>query len=154
MVTPKTHGPPRGWTFMRLALLALALVPAWARAGGRADETPSRMVVACGRHTLEVASGAILVDGRRVHAGERNAKVLALPICRDDGRAVAWMERGGGQTRLLVLPVMDDPTVVLPWPLPAVGRDDRVFWIARTRVTVGPSLLAPRAVASWSETAR
>jgi hypothetical protein len=29
-----------------------------------------------------------------------------------------------------------------------------VFWAARNRVIVGPSLLAPRAVASWSEDRR
>jgi hypothetical protein len=67
---------------------------------------------------------------------------------------VAWIERGDGETRLVVLTSMEGRTDVLPWRLPFAVSDDQVFWAARTRVVVGPSLLAPRAVASWTETAR
>jgi hypothetical protein len=111
-------------------------------------------VSACGRHKLEVASGAVLVDGRRVNPSAKLVDVLAPPTCRSDGRAVAWLERDDGETRLVVIPEMEARTDALPWRLPFVGNNDRVFWATRTRVVVGPSLLAPRVVASWTERLR
>ena len=32
-----------------------------------------------------------------------------------------------------------------------VSNDDRVFWAGDRRVVVGPAVLAPRAIATWSE---
>jgi hypothetical protein len=115
---------------------------AWAR--GRAKAR-------CGRHTWEVSRGAVLVDGRRVDADDGAVTILAAPSCRADGTALAWIERRGAETRLVVLPEMDGRAAPLPWPLPFDATTDHVFWASRTRVVVGPSMLAPRAVASWTE---
>jgi hypothetical protein len=35
--------------------------------------------------------------------------------------------------------------------LPVVSTDDRVFWAGDRRVVVGPAVLEPRAIATWSE---
>jgi len=137
-----------------LVLATTTLDPDQSGAGERDDMAPARAVSACGRHSLEIARGALFVDGRRVHPANRTVDVLARPTCRSDGRAVAWIERGDGETRLLVLTEMEGRTDALPWRLPFVASGDHVFWAARTRVVVGPSLLAPRAVASWTESPR
>jgi hypothetical protein len=34
---------------------------------------------------------------------------------------------------------------------PGVSTDDRVFWAGDRHVVVGPAVLAPRAIATWSE---
>jgi hypothetical protein len=53
--------------------------------------------------------------------------------------------------RLVVVPDLDGAPDPLPWPLPGVSTDDRVFWAGDGRVVVGPAVLAPRAIATWSE---
>jgi hypothetical protein len=152
MVTPsKRHGRVLfGLVTTCLAALATTLVSRPAPAGVGTGTAVS----ACGRHRLEVARGAVFVDGRRVSPAARDVHVLAPPTCRSDGSALAWLERGDGEIRLLVLPAMERHTDALPWRLASVASDDQVFWATRTRVVVGPSLLAPRAVASWSESVR
>jgi hypothetical protein len=99
---------------------------------------------------VEVARGAVLVDGKRVHPASKNVYVVAPPTWRRDGRAVAWIERSEGELRLVVVPDVTSPQA-LPWTLPVASADDQVFWAGPRRVVVGPALLAPRAVASWSE---
>jgi hypothetical protein len=127
-----------------VAVVVTAFIPeaAWARGRARAR---------CGRHTWEVSRGAVLVDGRRVDTDGAAVKILAAPSCRADGTALAWIERRGADTRLVVLPEMDRRAAPLPWPLPFAITTEQVFWASRTRVVVGPSMLAPRAVASWTE---
>jgi hypothetical protein len=137
-----------------LAALTITCVPHLARAHERGNDVREHAVSECGRHKLEVTSGAVLVDGRRVNPSARVVEVLTSPTCRSDGRAVAWIERRDGELRLVVLPEMERQTDALPWPLPFVASNDQVFWATSTRVVVGPSLLAPRAVASWSESLR
>jgi hypothetical protein len=123
-------------------LTAVGPEVAWARGKARAR---------CGRHTWEVARGAVLVDGRRVNPAGGAVTVLAPPTCRADGTALAWIERRHGETRLVVLPEMDQRSEPLPWPLPFVVTNDHVFWASQTKVVVGPSMLAPRAVASFEK---
>jgi hypothetical protein len=106
----------------------------------------------CRPRALQVVRGQVLLDGQRVHPGADRVRMLGRPIWRADRCAVAWIERRGPVTRLVVIPQIEGPPSALPWHLPAVSRADRVFWAARTRVVVGRHLLAPRAVATWTET--
>jgi len=120
----------------------------------RADRVPQvlRPIASpCGRHVAEVIGGAVFIDGKRVRAGEGNVFVLAPPTWRRDGRALAWIERSQGEARLVVVPEVDDDSPPMPWTLPAVSGDDRVYWAGQRRVVVGPAVLAPRAIASWTD---
>jgi hypothetical protein len=103
-----------------------------------------------GRHVVHVAGGAVFVDGRRVHPSTGNVYVMGHPIWRGDGAALAWLERSEGQVRLVVLPEIDEATAPLPWALPTHLGRDQLFWAGPNRIVIGPALLAPRAVASWS----
>ena len=155
-----------------LAVAAAVLLPAKAKARGRADTSAHRddpvqkqsrrraergpqtlrpVASPDGRHVAEVIGGAVYVDGRRVRAAEGAAYVLAPPIWRRDGRAVAWIERSNGLARVVVIDGVDDRVAPLPLTLPAVASDDRVFWAGQQRIHIGPALLAPRAVATWNE---
>ena len=155
-----------------LAMAAAMLLPAKARARGRADASAHRddpaqkqsrrradrgpqtlkpVASPCGRHVAEVIGGAVFIDGRRVRSAEGQAFVLAPPTWRRDGRAVAWLERSRGEARLVVVPALDESSESMPWTLPAVSTDDRVFWAGPRRVVVGPEMLNPRAIASWPE---
>ena len=103
-----------------------------------------------GRHVVQVAGGAVFVDGRRVHPASGVVYLLAPPRWRRDGRALAWLERSQGQIRLVVLPAIGPAVEPLPWVLPVLPDGDQLFWAGSHRIVVGPALLAPRAVASWS----
>jgi hypothetical protein len=155
-----------------LAVAAAMLLPAKAKARDRAEVSPHRddpvqkqprrrgervpqtlrpVASPDGRHVAEVIGGAVYVDGRRVRTSEGNAFVLAPPIWRRDGRAVAWIERSGGEARVVVIDGVDNRLAPLPLTLPAVASDDRVFWAGQQRIHIGPALLTPRAVATWDE---
>ena len=162
---------------MRMLSLVLALgmaVPTKARARSRADASlpphtpppakqprraatrtgiltvpPSRSP--CGRHVVEVDGGAVYVDGRRVHPSTGNVTVLATPSWREDGDAVAWLERVSGETRLVVLPALSSYAEPLAWPLPRALGGERIHWAGERRVVVGPQPLEPRAVTSWTD---
>lgn len=105
----------------------------------------------CGRHIVEVRDGSVFVDGRRVHPSDGAVYLLAPPTFRRDGGAVAWLERAAGETRLVVMPELGRRAEPLPWALPTVAGDDQIFWTGARRVVIGPAMLAPRAVASWSD---
>jgi hypothetical protein len=156
-----------------LAVAAAMLVPVKAKARTRTvaagpprDDTPNRqgrrraerapqilrpVASPCGRHVAEVIGGAVFIDGRRVRSTQGQAFVVAPPTWRRDGRAVAWLERSRGEARLVVVPALDESQDPMPWTLPAVSTDDRVFWAGPRRVVVGPEMLSPRAIASWPE---
>lgn len=155
-----------------LAVAAAMLVPSRARARSQTgasapgDRPPQRqgrrqalrrpqalgpVTSPCGRHVVEVARGGVLIDGRRVRASDDDVFVVAPPIWRRDGSALAWIERSRGEARLVVVPDLDTGHETLPWTLPAVSREDRVFWTGPKRVVVGPAVLAPRAIATWTE---
>jgi hypothetical protein len=104
-----------------------------------------------GRHVVHVSRGAVFVDGRRVHPASGSVYVMGAPLWRGDGRALAWLERNEGEVRLVVIPDLHDPGAQpLPWVLPPLPSGDQLFWAGPNRIVVGPALLAPRAVASWS----
>jgi len=155
-----------------LAVAAAMLLPAKARARGRAEASAHRddpvqkqsrrrterapqslrpVASPDGRHVAEVIGGAVYVDGRRVRTGDGNVYVTAPPIWRRDGRAVAWIERSSGEARVVVIDGVDSRVAPLPLTLPGVAADDRVFWAGQQRIHIGPALLTPRAVATWNE---
>jgi hypothetical protein len=105
----------------------------------------------CGRHLVEVDGGAVFVDGRRVHPSAGSVQVLGAPTWRQDGAALAWLERRAGETRLVVVPEVSQPSEALVWPLPRALAHDRPHWAGKNKVVVGPEPLQPRAVASWTE---
>src|SRR6185503_14240440 len=95
-----------------LAVAAAMLLPSKAKARGRADTSVHRddsvqkqsrrrtergpqtlrpVASPDGRHVAEVIGGAVYVDGKRVRTADGNVFVLAPPIWRRDGRAVAWI---------------------------------------------------------------
>jgi len=128
--------------------------PAQKQSRRRADRTPQTLRPVAspdGRHVAEVIGGAVYVDGKRVRTADGTVFVLAPPIWRRDGRAVAWIERSQGEVRVVVIDGVDDRVAPLPLTLPAVAADDRVFWAGPQRLVIGPALLAPRAVATWNE---
>jgi hypothetical protein len=86
-----------------------------------------------------------------VHPSTGTVVVLARPAWREDGDAVAWLERVSGETRLVVLPTLSTWCEPLAWPLPRALGGERIHWAGARRVVVGPAPLEPRAVASWTE---
>ena len=116
------------------------------RGAGRAVPSSS-MRSPCGRHVLDVAAGEIRLNGRPVST----AHLLSSPAWRADGDAVAWLERGAGETRLVVLPAISTYSPPLAWQVPQALARDVVSWAGPDRVTVGPDVLAPRAVATFGE---
>jgi hypothetical protein len=162
---------------MRMLSLVLALgiaVPTKAKARSRADaplpphmpppakqprRAPTRTGILsvppsrspCGHHLVEVDGGAVYLDGRRVHPSSGSVTVLATPSWRDDGDAVAWLERVSGETRLVVIPALSSFAEPMAWPLPRALGGERIHWAGERRVVVGPAPLEPRAVASWTD---
>ena len=126
-----------------LAVAAALLSPSKARAQGRATARaasggpPQRQgrrqitrrpqalaptISPCGRHVVEVAGGAVLIDGRRVRSSDDNVFLVAPPTWRGDGSALAWIERSRGESRLVVVPDLDAAPEPLPWTLARACR--------------------------------
>jgi hypothetical protein len=103
----------------------------------------------CGRHLVEVDGGAVFVDGRRVHPAIGSVEVLREPCWRGDGDALAWIERGAGETRLVVVPELSKRADPIAWPLPRALGGERIHWAGDARIVVGPEELQPLAVATW-----
>jgi hypothetical protein len=123
------------------------------RREARALQTLSRVTSPCGRHHVDVVGGVVFVDGRRVHPSSGAVYVVSPPAWRRDGQAVAWVERreGSASPQLVVIPAVDGQPEAMPWTLPSVSPEDQIFWAGPRRVVVGPALLVPRAVATWTE---
>jgi hypothetical protein len=119
----------------------------------RAPQTLSRVMSPCGRHYVDVVAGVVFIDGQRVHPTSGAVYLLAPPSWRRDGRAVAWVERqeGAASPQLVIIPAVDGRPEPMPWTLPSVSSEDQIFWAGPQRVVVGPALLVPHAVASWTE---
>lgn len=117
----------------------------------RTAQTMAQSTSPCGRHQVRVERGLVFVDGRAVRPRDGAVYVVAAPTWRSDGGAVAWVERGAGETRLVVLPDLRPGTDALTWELPTWPSGDRVSWAGHKKVVVGPQMLQPRAVASWSD---
>jgi hypothetical protein len=94
-----------------------------------------------------LAHAGLLLDGRRV----TSQIVVGAPVWRDDGRALAWLERTSIGLCVVVLPDVSRPTELMPFAAPAASQRDRLFWSGRTRVLLGAGELVPRAVISWTE---
>jgi hypothetical protein len=103
-----------------------------------------------GVHTAAVQDGAVYLDGRRV-SSTHAVHVVQAPTWRQDGGALAWVERDVGVVRLQVLPDLSPGTRPIGFTLPAGIANERVLWSGRTKVVVGPHVLAPRAIATWSD---
>jgi hypothetical protein len=123
------------------------------RHASRGLQSLARLVSPCGGHVVEVIKGAVFVDGRRIHTSTGSVYLVAPPTWRRDGRALAWVERHEGSlsAELIVLPSVGGEPEPMPWTLPSISRDDQIFWAGPRRVVVGPALLVPRAVATWTE---
>ena len=92
----------------------------------------------------------------RVLPGARGRRrVLGLPVCRQDGAALAWVEslesRGARRGALVVMPTLTSQEKPLTWPLARHLFDKKVFWADPQKVALGTSLLEPSAVFSWNE---
>jgi len=123
------------------------------RHAAREPQSLPRVVSPCGDHVVEVIAGAVFVDGRRIHTSTGSVYVVAPPTWRRDGRALAWVERNEGSlsAQLIVMPSVGGDAEPMPWTLPTISIDDQIFWAGPRRVVVGPALLVPRAVATWTE---
>ena len=121
-----------------------------ARRAHAADAAPDRLAVRPPRRRGDRRRG-LRRRPARAHVGRGNVFIVAPPTWRRDGHAVAWIERSAGEARLVVVPRSRERFQPLPWTLPAVSSDDRVFWASARQIVVGPALLAPRARASWTE---
>lgn len=118
---------------------------------GQSSAVVETQVSPCGRHTLRVAAGKIFVDGRRVHGPGERVRVVAVPVWRRDGRAVAWVETTPNGARLTVLVDLARPDAPMFWALPTSATNDHLAWAGPHRIVVGNNILSPRAVASWTE---
>jgi hypothetical protein len=123
------------------------------REARRLPQTMARVTSPCGRHYVDVVAGQVFVDGRRVSPGAGAVYLVGRPAWRRDGQAVAWVERheGAAAPQLVVVPAVDGHAEPMPWTLPSVSPEDQIFWAGPRRVVVGPALLVPRAVATWTE---
>jgi len=123
------------------------------RHAAREPQSLPRVVSPCGGHVVEVIGGAVFVDGRRIHTSTGSVYVVAPPTWSRDGRALAWVERNESSlsAQLIVMPSVGRDAEPMPWTLPSISFDDQIFWAGPRRVVVGPALLVPRAVATWTE---
>ena len=117
----------------------------------RSSTAGETQVSPCGRHTLRVAAGTIFVDGRRVHGPGERVRVVAVPVWRRDGRAVAWVETTPVGSRLAVLVDVARPDAPMFWALPTSATNDHLAWAGPHRIVMGNNILSPRAIASWTE---
>jgi hypothetical protein len=153
----------RGGFGVVLALLAAApgatgMVTAPAAAAIGETARPARsaappVTFRCGRHVVDVAGTAVRLDGRPLSSSGGEMEIVVAPKWRRDCGAVAWVETSGSERHLVVIPSVAPSrgaaTESLHWTLPPADGDERIFWVGRSRITIGVAVLKPRAVASW-----
>lgn len=111
---------------------------------------PPPAVSHCGRHVVEVARGAVRLDGEAMGPSGEEVEMVVAPTWRRDCGSVAWVEMLGTERRLIVVPTIGAGAQSLSWALPPTAGDERIFWVGRSRIAVGVAMLQPRATASWS----
>lgn len=99
---------------------------------------------------VQFVTGSVRVDDEVVASGASGVEIAIAPSWRHDCRSVAWVERRGTDRQLVVIPTVGRGGQSLHWVLPPAAEDDHIFWVGRSRISVGPVLLKPRAIASWS----
>jgi hypothetical protein len=97
-----------------------------------------------------VVHGVVRVDGRVVESTGEGVEIAVAPKWRRDCEAVAWVALEGTERRLMVVPSIGADIQSLSWALPPVAGNERIFWVGRSRITIGVASLQPRAMASWS----
>ena len=130
----------------------LIVVPCAAQAAspGKPTRAPSTMTSRCGRHVVQFVAGSVRVDDEVVVSRASAVEIAIAPNWRHDCSSVAWVEREGMARRLVVIPTVGRGAQSLHWVLPLAAENDHIFWVGRSRISVGPVLLKPRAIASWS----
>jgi hypothetical protein len=147
-------------SFGRLAVVVVAVMAALilavpSAASARTTKTRHSRpgpVSHCGSHRVEFARGNVRLDGHALESDSAEDKIVVAPTWRRDCGAVAWIARKGGERRLVVVPSVDEDVQSIRWDLPMSDEDERIFWVARKRITVGVATLKPHAMASWSLT--
>jgi hypothetical protein len=141
------------WRAFGSVLVLLTVIPgAMTQAAERQEPSRSSapLVSHCGRHVLEAVHGAVRLDGKSLESSGNEVEIVVAPTWRRDCGAVAWVEQQGRERRLMVVPSIGAGTGALQWALPPTGGGERIFWVGRSRITVGVAALQPRAMASWS----
>jgi len=137
-----------------LALLLVAPCASQAASPGKPSRQAASAVSRCGRHTIDVLGGSVRLDGTTLESSGGEVQIVIAPKWRRDCRAVAWVEQKGTARRLMVVPSIvpsiEGGAQSLHWTLPPTGGSERIFWVSRSRISVGIALLRPRATASWS----
>src|SRR5262245_35927727 len=102
-----------------------------------------------GSHHVRVDNGNVLVNGRPIRRGAgESAWLLGDPVWRQDGMAVAWLERSHGDIRLVVVPDVAGDAEPLVWVIPVARSEDQLTWVGSQRIHVGALPFAPKAVAT------
>jgi hypothetical protein len=132
--------------------IPLTVIPRAAQAASidKAFRRAPAEVFRCRRHVVEVAQGAVRLDGEPVESSGGEVEMVIAPTWRRDCGSVAWVEQQGTERRLIVVPTIGEGAQSLSWALPPRAGDERIFWVGRSRIAVGVAMLQPRAMASWS----
>jgi hypothetical protein len=134
-----------------LVLTLVMVIPCATQASiEKPSRRPPSVVSRCGRHIVEVVRGSVRLDGEPLESSGDEGEIVIAPTWRRDCGAVAWVELQGTERRLIVVPSIGAGAQSLWWALPPTGDDERIFWVGRSRITVGVAMLQPRATASWS----
>jgi hypothetical protein len=135
-----------------LMLALFMIIPRATQAASieKAFRRPPPGVSHCGRHVVEVARGAVRLDGETMGMSGDEVEMVVAPTWRRDCGSVAWVELRGTERRLVVVPTIGAGAQSLSWALPPGAGDERIFWVGRSRIAVGVAMLQPRAMASWS----
>jgi hypothetical protein len=134
-------GPARGQSAKHKEPLPKAKVPSAATV----VRSPDRL-----KFVEVVAGGRVRLNGHHLLSGP--GLILGGPIWRQDSRALAFLQRSPRGLELYVLPDLEAVRPLI-WTIPPlVEKQLHLFWIAAQRVGIGPAVLMPRVVVSWTTT--